>query len=403
MRIAITGVGLVSALGATWSQSSEALLAGESGIGPVTLFDSGRFRTHIAAEAKLGPDRGLPAGIEGRRWSRTDRLGLSALNESLAMAGLDATQLYKERVMISMGVGVSGLLRSEHYFEQIKLHGLHGADPNDILSHYPSATIDRLISRLGIPAASMAVVNACSSSTVAIGFGAHHLELGLSDYALVGGADSLCRITYAGFNILRAVDHDPCRPFDKNRAGLTLGEGAGMLVLEREDHARARGVKPLAYVTGFGMSCDAHHPTAPDPQGAGAVQALRKALRVSGLPADAIEYVNAHGTATPQNDVMEANALKTVFSGKKPPVSSTKGAHGHCLGAAGGVEAAFTVAALRAQRLPPTLRFSEADPGVEFDFIPRVSRPAAIGHAVSQSFGFGGNNAALEYSHPDAV
>jgi 3-oxoacyl-[acyl-carrier-protein] synthase II len=403
VRIAITGVGLISALGATWSQSSEALLAGESGIGPVTLFDSARFRTHIAAEAKLGPDKGLPPGIEGKRWSRTDRLGHAALHEALAMAGLDAPQLRKERVMFSMGVGVSGLLRSEYFFEETKRHGLHGANPNDILSHYPSATIDRLLSQLGVPAASMSVVNACSSSTVAIGFGAHHLDLGLSDFALVGGADSLCRITYAGFNILRAVGHEPCRPFDRNRAGLTLGEGAGMLVLEREEHARARGAKPIAYVTGFGMSCDAHHPTAPDPQGAGAVRALTTALRSAGLSPDAIEYVNAHGTATPQNDVMEANALKTVFTGKKPPVSSTKGAHGHCLGAAGGVEAAFTIAAMRAQRLPPTLRFSEADPGVEFDFIPEVSRPAAIGHAVSQSFGFGGNNGALVFTHPDAV
>ena len=148
MRIAITGVGLVSALGATWSQSSEALLAGESGVGPVTLFDSGPFRTHIAAEAKLGPDRGLPEGIEGKRWSRTDRLGHAALHEALGMAGLDAAALRKERVMMSMGVGVSGLLRSEDFFRQTKRRGLHGANPNDILSHYPSATIDRLISQL---------------------------------------------------------------------------------------------------------------------------------------------------------------------------------------------------------------------------------------------------------------
>ena len=402
MRIAITGVGLVSALGPDWQSGSEALMAGRSGVGPVTLFAAEDFRTQIAAEAVL-PAVPPPPGVEGRRWSRTDHLALGALREAMIMAGVDEPTLRTARVGMAMGVGVSGLLRSENFFHEAKLKSLRRAPVDDILSHYPCATTDRLASLLGIPAATWSVVNACSSSTVAIGLAALRISLGLDEIALAGGADTLCRITYAGFNILRAVDPEPCRPFDAGRNGLTLGEGAAILVLESEARARARGAKPLAYITGFGMSGDGHHPTAPEPNGDGAIRATRAALAMSGLPPGAIEYVNAHGTATPQNDAMEVKALAAVFKDKRPPVSSTKGAHGHCLGAAGAVEAAFTVAALTRQRLPPTLRFTAPDPGVEFDFIPRVSRAAAIGHAVSQSYGFGGNNAALVISHPDAV
>lgn len=402
MRIAITGVGLVSALGPDWHSGSEALMAGRDGIGPVMLFDAAKFRTQIAAEAVL-PALQPPSGREGRRWSRTDRIAQGALREAMTMAGIDESSLRTARVGMAMGVGVSGLLRSENFFHEAKLKSLRRAPVDDILSHYPCATTDRLASLLGIPAATWSVVNACSSSTVAIGLAALRISMGLDEIALAGGADTLCRITYAGFNILRAVDPEPCRPFDAGRNGLTLGEGAAILVLESESRARARGAKPLAFVTGFGMSGDGHHPTAPSPDGDGAIRALRAALAMSGLPADAIEYVNAHGTATPQNDAMETQALAAVFTGKKPAVSSTKGAHGHCLGAAGAVEAAFTVAALGRQRLPPTLRFTRPDAGVEFDFVPVHSRAASIGHAVSQSFGFGGNNAALVLSHPDAV
>lgn len=403
MRIAVTGVGLVSALGPDWASGTEALFAGRSGIGPITLFDASRFRTRIAAQAQLANDLAPPRVADASFWSRTDLLAYSALREALGMAGLAIGDLRGPRCSMTLGVGVSGLLRSEDYYRQAMEKPIEDVHPADILSHYPSATSDRLLDWLGIPACAWSVVNACSSSTVAIGLAAKRLEFGLDDIAIAGGADSLCRITYAGFNSLRSVDSEPCRPFDKSRGGLSLGEGAGMLILEREDRARARGAAPLAYVTGFGMSCDGHHPTAPAPDGDGAIRALRAALAGARLSPDAVEYVNAHGTATPQNDAMEANALAAVFTGRKPPVSSTKSAHGHCLGAAGAVEAAVTLAALRAQRLPPTLRHANPDDGVEFDFVPNLSRAATIGHAVSQSFGFGGNNAAVVFSHPDAA
>ncbi len=403
MRIVVTGVGWVSALGPDWPSGSEALFANRSGVGPVTLFDAARFRTRIAAEAKLPAGAAPPPVPDAKRWSRTDLMAFLALREALARAGIAPEELRGARSAMALGVGVSGLLRSEDYFRQMQAGGLASANPDDILSHYPAATTDRLLAWLGIPACAWSVVNACSSSTVAIGLAAHRLALGLDDIAIAGGSDSLCRITYAGFNSLRAVDPEPCRPFDRGRNGLSLGEGAGMLILEREERARGRGAKPLAFVSGFAMSCDAHHQTAPAPDGDGAIRALRGALRAARLAPEAVEYVNAHGTATPQNDAMEAKALAAVFSGRRPPVSSTKGAHGHCLGAAGAVEAAATLAALEAQRLPATLRHSAPDEGVEFDFVPNESRAAAIGHAVSQSFGFGGNNAALVFSHPDAV
>ena len=254
-----------------------------------------------------------------------------------------------------------------------------------------SATTSRLV----------LIATACSSGSLAIATAAEMILAGEADVMLCGGADSLSRMTWGGFHSLLLVDAQGCRPFDATRGGMSFGEGAAMLVLESEESARRRGAKILARLTGWGASCDAHHATAPHPEGAGAASAIRTALRRAGLEAPAIDYVNAHGTATRDNDLAESKALKAVFGERVPPVSSTKGFFGHALAASGAIEAVVCVEALRHQELPPNPGFTTLDPAIGITPVTTL-RPAPLAHVMSNSFGFGGNNAVLIFSRPDA-
>jgi 3-oxoacyl-[acyl-carrier-protein] synthase II len=249
------------------------------------------------------------------------------------------------------------------------------------------------------------VATACSSSALAVGLAAEAVRAGRAAVAVVVGTDQLCRLTYAGFDALQALDVEPCRPFDRDRRGLTLGEGAGALVLEDVAHARARGARPAVLLAGWGTSSDAHHPTAPHPEGAGAIRALGAALGDAGRAPEDVDYVNAHGSATAQNDVVEMRALRGVLGRRLAaiPVSSTKSQIGHCLGAAGALEAVATVVALEHGLLPPTLRAREPDPEwADVDVVADAGRRAPLACALSASYGFGGHNVVLCFERTDA-
>jgi 3-oxoacyl-[acyl-carrier-protein] synthase II len=267
--------------------------------------------------------------------------------------------------------------------------------------HQPASVTDLVARRLGIVGPRTTIMTACSSSATAIGRAADLVRLGRVAVALAGGAEGLCRLTYAGFNALRAVSPEPCRPFDAERKGLSLGEGAAVLVLEEEMHARARGAEVLGFLAGWGMTADAHHMTAPHPEGDGAARAMLAALADAELAPEAIDYVNAHGTATPHNDAAEVLALRRVFGERaaRLPVSSTKSMVGHTLGAAGAVEAVASLCALRGGYVPPTMGLERPDPAFgALDFVPGAAREARVGAVLSSSFAFGGNNTVLVFT-----
>ena len=388
-RVAVTGLGVVSALGPDVASFEAGLRAGRSGIRPLTLFDTAGFRTSLAAQA---PDPTPPVRDAALATaSRPDRFGLQAAFEAVAQAGLERAALGDAAVIF--GTGTGGLTSTE---ELVKA----GDGPASLLvAHQPASVTDLVARHLGAHGPRTTIMTACSSSATAIGYAADRIRLGHVDVALAGGAEGLTRLTYAGFGCLRATapGDEPCRPFDAERKGLTLGEGAAVLVLEEYERARARGATIFAVVAGWGITADAHHMTAPHPEGDGAARAMQMALDDAGLGADAIGYVNAHGTGTPHNDAAETLAIKRVLGPRAPevPVSSIKSMVGHTLGAAGAIEAAASVLSLARGFLPPTVHHRAADPAFGLDYIPGAARDVAVTALLSNSFAFGGNNTVL--------
>lgn len=388
--VAVTGIGVVSALGLDLSSFTAGLRAGRSGIGPLTLFDTTGFRAKLAAQA---PHPTPPVdAAQLRTASRPDRFGLQAALAAVAHAGL--TPAERREAAVIFGTGTGGLTTTEHYLQQ-------GGDAALLVPHQPASVTDLVARQLGAFGPRTTIMTACSSSATAIGYAADRIRLGHVDVALAGGAEGLTRLTYAGFGCLRATapGDEPCRPFDAARKGLTLGEGAAVLVLEALERARARGATVLALLAGWGITADAHHMTAPHPEGEGAARAMRQALTDAELAVEQVGYVNAHGTGTPHNDAAETRALVAVL-GKRAsavPVSSIKSMVGHTLGAAGAIEAAATVLALHHGFLPPTVHLRTPDPALALDYIPGVARTMAVEAALSNSFAFGGNNTVLAF------
>jgi 3-oxoacyl-[acyl-carrier-protein] synthase II len=391
-RVAVTGIGVVSALGPDAAAFEAGLRAGRSGIRPLTLFDTTGFRATLAAQAP-DPAPPLPAAALATA-SRPDRFGLQAAFEAVAHAGLAPAELRDAAVFF--GTGTGGLTTTEEYVKA-------GDGPAELLlPHQPASVTDLVARHLRARGPRTTIMTACSSSATAIGYAADRIRLGHVDVALAGGAEGLTRLTYAGFGCLRATapGDEPCRPFDAERKGLTLGEGAAVLVLEELERARARGATVLAVVAGWGITADAHHMTAPHPEGEGAARAMRMALDDAQLAADAVGYVNAHGTGTPHNDAAETLALKAVLGARAPsvPVSSIKSMVGHTLGAAGAIEAAASVLSLARGFLPPTVHLRTPDPTFGLDYIPGATREVAVEAILSNSFAFGGNNTVLAFT-----
>jgi 3-oxoacyl-[acyl-carrier-protein] synthase II len=395
--IAVTGLGAVSALGIGRARLAAGLRAGACGFGALTRFPAEGFRASGVAELRepLPP----PAAGAGRRGlSRCDRLAIEAAREAAADARLE--EIDPARVAVIFGAGAGGTLEAEEYFLERWRGARRAARP--LAAQLPSAAGDAVALLLGARGPRATLATACSSSAHAIGLALDLLRARRADAVVAGGAEAICRTTLAGFNALRAIDPRGPRPFDRARAGMGLGEGAAVLVLERLGEARARGVRARALLLGYGGSADAFHMTNPHPEGRGALAAMGAALADAGLAAEAIDHVNAHGTGTPANDAAEARAIRALVGPAREgevAVCSVKGALGHTLGAAGAVEAAAVVAAIEEGFVPPTVGLEEPDEACGALAMVRgeaLARPVRV--ALSTSFAFGGNDAALVFA-----
>ncbi|HET9360903.1 MAG TPA: beta-ketoacyl-[acyl-carrier-protein] synthase family protein [Vicinamibacterales bacterium] len=396
-RVVITGIGLQSSLGAGRERVWQNLVAGRCGIGQVTLFDSGGYRSRLAAElADYDPSRAFTP-LQRRRWSRSDQIAVLAAGEALDDSGLDRPSLDRDRVGVMFGAGTSDLLRNEAYLKEVRCKGLARATPSKVVNFYSNTPVDVVGHRFGLSGPRHCVVAACSSSTIAIGFAADAIRAGKIDAALAGGADVLCRLTFSGFNALRLVDTQPCRPFDARRAGMTIGEGAAVLVLEDFELARARGAPIYAELAGHSAVCEAYHPTSPEPDGLAIAATIQAALADARVPASDVDHINAHGTGTLHNDRAEARGFYRVFGdrARSIPVNAVKSMIGHCLGAAGAVEAAVLALTVARGVIPPTVNHHETDPDCALDVVPNEARGQKVRCGLSTSLAFGGNDAAL--------
>jgi 3-oxoacyl-[acyl-carrier-protein] synthase II len=395
-RVAITGIGLIASIGRTRDEVWRGMLAGRCGIGDVALFDGDGVRSRKAAEmAPVDRDPDCSPRL-WQRLSRSDRAAVVAAREAIADAGLDGT-VEPERVGVFLAAGSADLLRNEEWFGDMRRRGIRRAPATKIFNHFPSTTSDVVASHFGFGGPKAAVLSACSSSTVAIGYGGDAIRWSQADVAIAGASDVLCRLTFSGFNALRLVDTDPCRPFCRTRKGMNLGEGAAILVLEEMQRARRRGARIYAELAGYGVRCEASHATSPEPEGRAVGALIADALRAAAISADAVDHVNAHGTATPQNDQAEARGIARTFGDRagRIPVTSVKSMVGHCLAAAGAIEAAALALSIAEGVMPPTINYRERDPDCPLDVVANEARQARIDCGVSTSLAFGGNDAAL--------
>ena len=399
-RVAVTGIGIVCALGRNQHEFWANAVEGKTGIGQLDLFDATGCLGSLAAQA---PESAVMTAAAAnrrrtRRDSRTDLLNGIAAAEAVAQAGLGPDPL--SDFGISLGTSTAGMLEAERWVREGVTDGFDRVAPSAVLRVPTSAPADAVARGLGLRGPRLSNMTACASSALSIGFAADLIRSGDAPGMIAGGGDGLCLMTYAGFNALRLIDPKPCRPFDSSRQGLSLGEGAGILVMENWDLALARGAQPLAEFLDYGASCDANHMTAPHPEGRGAAASISEALARAGLVSSEIGHINAHGTGTPMNDAAEARAILAVFGPElsaRLPITSTKSMVGHLLGGSGGLEAATLVLSLRHQLAPPTLGFTTGDPGVSLDPVTLRARRVVFEHGLSNSFGFGGTNCSLVF------
>lgn len=397
-RIAITGYGIITASGCGAEAVWDSIREGRSGLGPLTLFESLRWRDQRVGQvredlAAFSREAGAPPG-----GSRSDRMAWLAVREASVMAGLDAGRLSESGLILGATTGgIDGTERAlEAWIRRRR------AELRPLYFHECASAADRCARSFGLRGPVLTVSTACSSGSMSIGMAADMIRLGRVRRMIAGGVDSLCRLTLNGFNSLLLVDPSGCRPFDAARSGLTLGEGAAAVVLEDESEARARGAEILAFLAGWGATCDAHHATAPLPDGSGAARAMRLALADAALAPEATDYVCAHGTATPDNDRSEAAAMRLVFGNRVPPFSSLKGHFGHTLAASGAVESVVSLLAIRHGAIPPGAGFREADPELRIRPVTRYE-PTPPRVVIKNAFGFGGGNVALVFTAPQSA
>ena len=399
IRVAVTGLGIISAIGESITEFKEGLFNGRCGIRPISLFDTKGFITQSAAQVKNKNLKALFGSRDIRRISRCDLLGLVAVREALSDSGLDFDNCDRNDIGVVLGGGAGGMLSWEK-FRRALWQKKAKPRPSLLLSSASCTLTDLIASRYRFTGSRATIVTACSSSATSIGFASDLIRSGAHEIVITGGSESLSEVTFAGFNALRVVDPEYCRPFDKNRRGLSLGEGAAILVLENYEKAKKRGTTIYAEVLGYATNSDAFHMTSPDPEAMGMSRVMVKALERASVAANQVDYINAHGTATRANDQLETKAIKKVFGEKDAgdlAISSTKSMVGHCLGAGGAIEAVATILALREQVAPPTIHLDEPDPDCDLDYVPLQSRPRKIRIALSNSFAFGGNNTSLVF------
>ena len=403
-RVVVTGLGAVTPLGldveSTWSN----LLAGESGAAEITQFDHSDYPVHFACEVK---DFDATEWIDrkaARRMDRFTHLILAAARQAVADSGLEIEK-EADRIGAAVATGIGGLQSFQDCYDQLLERGPDRVNPFSIPAIIPNLGAGWVSIELGTRGPLLAECTACAASNMAIGDGTDEIRLGRADVMLCGGTEAaVTQVGIAGFGAMRALSRrndDPVRasrPFDAGRDGFVMGEAGAMVVLEELEHAKARGAKIYAEVAGYGLSSDAKHITDPDPTGP--VTAFKMALGEAGVGLDEVDYVNAHATSTPVGDSSETQMLKYALGDEnayKTPVSGTKGATGHCLGAAGAIEATFTILSIRDGKLPPTINYEVEDPTCDLDYVPNEARDADVKVAVSNSFGFGGHNACVVF------
>jgi len=399
--VAVTGLGAVSPLGWNLASLWEGLRSGRTAVGPFDRFHHSGHRTHIAAQVDLAAEPERPQG-KARRLTVNNRFAVAAAREAVARSEIDLGGC-RGRTGVYFGSSTGGMLESETYLEALLAAVARGRPPTSSLlaSQQNNGPGDAVARDLGIGGPVQTISAACASGAMAIGDAIVAVRRGEVDVAIAGGSDSLCRLTYAGFNALRSVDERPCRPFRADRAGLSLGEGAAAVILEPLERALARGARPLALAAGEAATCDAHHMTSPHPEGLGAAEAIRGALAGARLDPSEIDFINAHGTGTPLNDAAECAAFVAVFGDRAPdlPVTSTKSLVGHLLGSAGALEAVATILCLLHGEVHPMPDDGTSDPGIKLRLVlGRPLRLARARHALSTSLAFGGANAALVFT-----
>jgi 3-oxoacyl-[acyl-carrier-protein] synthase II len=405
-RVVVTGIGLICGIGNTTPEVWKNLLAGKSGMAPITSFDTTGFPVRFAAEVKDFDPLQFVEKKEARKMGRFIHFALAATDEALAHSGLQVSPQNAERVGVHIGSGIGGFDVIEREHTAMLQGGPRKISPFFIPGTIVNRAAGPVSIRYGARGPNEATSTACTTSAHAVGNAFRTIERDDADVMIAGGAEAaITPMGVGGFAAMRALstrNEDPqhaCRPFDKDRDGFVLGEGAGILVLEELEHARARGAKILAELAGYGMSADAHHITSMAPEGEGCLRAMQNALRSAAMKPSAVDYVNAHATATPLGDVLETAAIKTLFGARAVsgslPVSSTKSMTGHLLGGAGGLEAGIAILALENQIIPPTTNLDSPDPACDLDYVPHQPRTAKVDVALSNSFGFGGTNGAL--------
>ena len=405
-RVVVTGIGCICPLGNSVAESWEKLVNGVSGIGPITKFDPSDLSSRIAGEVK---------GFDGSKFfdkkelKRTDlflQYAVAATEEALKDSGLDLDAIDRKQVGVLIGSGIGGLQTIQQNCEILATKGPRRISPFFIPMAIINMASAMVAMRFGFKGPQNAVVTACATGTNAIGDAFKIIARGDAPIVIAGGAEAaVCRLGVAGFSVMRALstrNDEPekaSRPFDRDRDGFVIGEGAGIMVLEDYEHARKRGARIYAEIVGYGMSSDAYHITMPDETGEGSALAMERALKDAGVSPEEVDYINAHGTSTPLNDRTETLAIKRVFgdAAYRIPISSNKSMIGHLLGAAGAVEAIFTVLSIYHGIIPPTINHENPDPECDLDYVPNHAREKEIKVAISNSFGFGGVNACLAF------
>ena len=405
-RVVVTGLGAVTPIGNTVSDYWDGLVSGRNGVAGITLFDASEHACRFGAEVKDFDPSGFLEAKEAKRWDRFCKFGVVAAKQAVADAGLEITEANADRIGVSIGSGVGGLLTMETQAHVLEGKGPGRVSPFTVPMMIPNMATGLAAIALGAKGPSSAVATACAAGSNSVGDAFRLLQLGKADVMVCGGAESaITPLGVAGFASAKALsfrNDDPAtasRPFDKERDGFVIGEGAGVLVLETLAHAEARGATVLAEVVGYGTTCDAHHITAPTPGGVGGAAAIRLALEDGQISADSVDYINAHGTSTPANDKNETSAIKSALGSRALaiPVSSTKSMTGHLLGGSGGIEAVACVLALQHGVVPPTINHINPDPDCDLDVVPNTAREHRLGTVLSNSFGFGGHNVCLAF------
>ena len=403
-RVVVTGVGVVSALGTGTEKNWSALMAGKSGIDRITRFDASDLPSQIAGEVKDFNPEDFIDKKEVKKMDSFIHYALAAADMAMKDSGLQVTEENAERVGVVVGAGLGGLPAIEKYHEVLMNGGYKKVTPFFIPMLIINLAPGHISIRFGAKGPNLSTVTACATGTHSIGDAYHIIKRGDADAMIAGGAEStITPLGIAGFNVMKALstrNDDPTRasrPFDKGRDGFIMAEGAGIVVLEEYESAKKRGAKIYAEVVGYGATGDAHDITAPGPDGEGAARCMKMALRHAGMNPEDVDYINAHGTSTHFNDLYETMAIKSVFGehARKLMVSSTKSMTGHTLGAAGGIEAVYSLLTMERSAVPPTINYEEPDPECDLDYVPNQARQAEVRVAMSNSLGFGGTNGTL--------